>query len=102
MAKIIVQVYDPKVLTAPFKLITLFEFEIEFSNNRYETKLAMVIEEIQKRGYAFRFWSYDDDGIYYVTVHNYGSPGSVWYYTDHLNTEYKTKTHEDVDKGENQ
>jgi hypothetical protein len=80
-----IQVYDPNIKSAPFKLVTIDEFKaIIYDNSKNdpygERKVFSIIRAIKTRNpnYDFRFYSENKDDIIAV-VHNKNSPG-----TDHL------------------
>jgi hypothetical protein len=77
-----VQVYDPAIVSTPFRLITIDEFEADiYDNNEHdpygEKKASSIIKAIKNRNpnYEFRFYTEKDQNIL-VTIHNQNSPGS--------------------------
>lgn len=83
---IIVDVYDPGVTKAPFKMIELERFTIDSCpmvkiGDEWYKFLSKLMEE---KGYKFKFWSSNENNDIIVTVDNYGSPGSHCYLIDHL------------------
>ena len=85
----IIQVYDPTVRKAPFKIIEIDRFQIEI--NKDEVNSFRLLKECMKRNYCFRFYNIDDNNNYCIMVHNYQSPGSEYYTIDHLKERNKTE-----------
>lgn len=84
-AKVIVEIYDPEVREAPFKLIKIDEFETLIPQVD-DGGLAIanhLTYETSRRGYHFKFYTIKDEE-YHAVVHNFKSSGSNGYLKDHL------------------
>jgi len=72
-----IQVYDPEVREAPFRLVEIDKFDIESLPLDVSSRYHVLQMECRERGYSFRFYTLGDtENSFTVVVNNYNSPGT--------------------------